>query len=134
MELKEILTIAGLVTIGISGISILTGVTLILNKKEKEHKIAMLTACTFASIFVVIYLIKSAMFEPTRYVGDHKNIYLFILLSHTILAALNLPLAIRTVYLGLKDQRDKHKKIAPYTAGVWIYVAITGWTIYFILH
>lgn len=134
MDLKEVLTLAGLVTIGISGISILTGVTLILNKKEKQHKIAMMTASIFAIIFVVIYLTKSALFEPTKYVGDHKNIYLFILLSHTILAALNLPLAIRTVYLGMTDKRDKHKKIAPYTAGVWIYVAITGWTIYFILH
>jgi len=40
---------------------------------------------------------------------------------------------VATLYLGLKGRFDRHKRIAPYTAGVWIYVALTGWAIYFFL-
>ena len=132
---KELLTLLSLSTIGISGICIIIGLFLIFNGKKDFHKIAMLTACTFASIFVVIYLVKSYLFAPTKYIGDYKSLYFFILGSHTILAALNLPLAMYTVYQSLIAKNfEKHKAIARYTAGVWIYVVITGWSIDFFLH
>lgn len=134
MATKELLTLLSLTTIGLSGISIITGVFFILNKNKEVHKKCMLTACGFAAVFVVLYLTKSYLYEPTKYTGANIGLYRFVLLSHTILAMVNLPLAIYTVYLGLKDKIDKHKKVAPFTAAIWIYVALTGWAIYFFLH
>lgn len=134
METKELLTLASLTSIGLSGISIITGVFFILNKNKEVHKKCMLTACGFAAIFLVLYLTKAYLYEPTRYSGDNVGLYRFILISHTILSIVNLPLALYTVYLGLTDKTDKHKKVAPFTAAVWIYVALTGWAIYFFLH
>ena len=134
METHAILQLLSLTTIGISGALIVTGVALILTGHEELHKRAMLTASLFAIVFVVLYVIKSALYEPAKYAGDHRTLYFTILWSHTVLAALNLPLAIYTVYLALKGLEDRHRRIAPVTASVWLYVAVTGWTIYFFLH
>jgi len=131
---KELLTLLSLSTIGISGIAIITGLFMIFKGEKDKHKICMLTACGFASLFLVFYLTKAFMFPPTKYAGEYRAIYFFILGSHTILAAINLPLAGYTVFQALKGNFEKHKAIARYTAGVWIYVAVTGWAIYFILH
>jgi putative membrane protein len=94
----------------------------------------MLTASAFALVFVVLYLVKSSLYPPKNYGGDLRALYFFILWSHTALAALNLPMAVYTVYLGLKERFTRHRRIAPFTAGLWIYVAVTGWLIYFFLH
>jgi len=94
----KVLSLLSLVTIGASGLLILTGLIL--------------------------------MYPPKPYEGPYKALYLFILVSHSILAAINLPLAVVTVYMGLRDKLSKHRKIAPITAFVWIYVAVTGWMIF----
>ncbi|MDH4227270.1 MAG: DUF420 domain-containing protein [Deltaproteobacteria bacterium] len=134
MGTEAILTYLGLALIGGSGLSILTGLGFILSGQKTRHKAAMLTATALAVLFVVVYTIKSSMYPPVRYAGPNRGIYLFILWSHTVLSIINMPLAAVTVYLGLKERFDRHKRIAPYTAGVWIYVAVTGWIIYFFLH
>lgn len=117
--------------IALSGLLILTGVALIIYKRREWHKRVMLAACAFAVIFVVIYIVKSAYIPPKKYAGDYRAFYLFILWSHTSFSLINLPLAIITVYLALKHRFDRHVRIAPYTAGVWVYVAASGWLIYF---
>ncbi len=125
-----ILTQASLFNIGMSGILIVTGLVLIKLGYKKQHKLAMLAACFFAFLFLILYAVKSAKFPPVKYVGDSKTLYYAILWSHSILASLNLPMAVITVFLGIKGKFETHKKIAPYTAGIWIYVAITGWLIF----
>lgn len=121
---------ASLFNIAISGMLIIAGLILIKRGYKVQHKFTMLAACLFASIFVVLYITRAVMSPPEKYVGDYRTLYFAILWSHTILASLNLPMAIVTVFLGLKGKFETHKKIAPYTAGVWIYVAVTGWIIF----
>lgn len=130
----KLITIASLVAIGLSGLLILTGIFFIKKGYRNLHKISMLTASFLALVFAILYLIKSSFFPAKHYTGNHKTIYYFILISHSILATANFPLAAYTVYLGIKGMYDKHRKIAPITAIVWIYVATTGWMIYFFLN
>jgi len=130
----EVLTILSLVSIVLSGLLILTGIVLIKLGKREIHKKVMLTASFLALIFVILYLIKSRLYPPKHYTGEYKTLYYFVLWSHTILSIINFPLAVYTVYLGLKGLYEKHRKIAPITAIVWIYVAVTGWMIYFFLN
>ncbi len=128
--MKELLIYSSLITIAISGISIVSGIVfIILGKKEWHHR-AMVNACIFAIIFVVLYLIRSATIPTEPYQGPFRGLFLFILWSHTILAIVNFPLAVMTVRYAFKNNFEKHKKIAPVTAVVWIYVAVTGWLIY----
>ncbi len=126
----ELLTILSLITIGASGILIVTGLFLIKLGRQDLHKRVMLSASFLALLFLIFYLVKYFMYPPKLYNGPYKGIYLFVVISHSILAALNLPLAVVTVFLGLTDRLSKHRRIAPITAGVWIYVAVTGWLIF----
>ncbi len=126
----ELLTALSLLTIGASGILILTGLYLVKTGRRELHKRAMLSASFLALLFLIFYLIKYFSYPPKPYEGPLKGLYLFILISHSVLAALNLPLAVVTVFLGITDRISKHRKIAPITAVVWIYVAVTGWMIF----
>ncbi len=128
--MKEFLLYSSLFTIGMSGLLIITGILLIRKGLRHTHKKAMLSAAAFAIVFVVLYLLRSSLFPPERYAGDHRTLFLSILWSHTLLAMINFPLAAYTIYLALKTRFSRHKKIAPFTAGVWIYVAVTGWAIF----
>ena len=130
----ELITVLSLVSIGLSGLFIIIGLISIKLGKRNIHKKLMLSASFLALIFVILYLIKSSLYPPKKYTGEYKTLYYFILWSHTILAIINFPLAAYTVYLGLKGIYEKHRKIAPITAFVWIYVAVTGWMIYFFLN
>lgn len=134
MAVYALLLYGSLITIALSGFFVITGVVLIRLGYRDYHKGAMLLASVFALIFVVLYLTRSSLFPHTRYEGGYRTFYLFVLWSHTLLSVLNLPMAVTTLYLGMKGRFDRHKKIAPYTAGVWIYVAITGWAIYYFLN
>jgi putative membrane protein len=90
----------------------------------------MLLASFLAVIFVILYIARTSLFPIERYAGEHRGIYLSVLWSHTVLSLVNLPLAVITVYLAFKARFAGHKRIAPYTAAVWIYVAASGWTIF----
>ena len=126
----ELLTALSLLTIGASGVLILTGLYLVKTGRRELHKRAMLTASFLALLFLIFYLIKYFSYPPKTYGGPFKGLYLFIVISHSILAALNIPLAIVTVFLGITGRLSKHRKVAPVTAAVWVYVALTGWLIY----
>ncbi len=122
-----------LVAIATSGLFVISGVILIRLGYRDYHKAAMLSASMFALIFVILYMIRSSLFPHAIYTGSYRALFLTTLWSHTLLSIVNFPMAATTIYLAVKKRYDRHKKIAPYTAGVWIYVAFTGWLIYFFL-
>jgi uncharacterized membrane protein YozB (DUF420 family) len=61
-------------------------------------------------------------------------IYLAILISHTILAILVGPFALVTLRRALRGDFPKHRQIARITFPMWIYVVVTGWIIFWMLH
>lgn len=129
MNSYSLLLYGSLLTIAVSGILVISGLVFITLGDRGYHKYAMSSASVFALIFVVLYLTRTSLYPHTPYSGGHRVLYFSVLWSHTILSAINFPLVIYTVYLAIKKRYDRHKSIAPYTAGVWIYVAVTGWLI-----
>lgn len=133
-----LVSLLSMLTISVSGIAILVGLFLIKTGRREAHKRAMITASVFALVFVVLYLIKNylqrtGLLPLESYVGPYRGLFLFILWSHTVLAVLNFPLAVITLNYAFKNTFEKHRRIAPITAFVWIYVAVTGWLIYFFM-
>jgi len=129
----EILTLLSLSTIGLSGILIVTGLVLVKMGMRELHRKVMLTASFLTLLFLIFYGLKYIMYPPKLYEGPHRGFYLFVMISHSILATLNIPLAAVTVFLGFTNRLSKHRKIAPITAAVWIYVALSGWVIFALL-
>ena len=120
---------------GMTTILLVIGYILIRKKKRQQHKNIMLTAFGTSAAFLVSYVIyhwfKSG---PKQYTGAFPEIYYFILITHIILAAIIIPLALITLYRGWSDQLKKHRKIAKITLPLWLYVSVTGVVIYLMLY
>ena len=120
---------------GLTGVLLLYGYILIINKKRQAHKNVMLLSFATSTAFLISYIIyhwfKSG---PKEYIGNLPILYYFILISHIILAAIIIPLALITLYRGWNDHIGKHRKIAKITLPVWLYVSITGVIIYYMLY
>lgn len=120
---------------GLTTLLLLIGFILIKQKKIQIHKKFMLSAFGTSAAFLVSYVIyhwfKSG---PKIYTGDFTTLYYFILLTHILLAAVIIPLALITLYRGWTSQLLKHRKIAKITFPLWMYVSITGVLIYIMLY
>ncbi|MDZ4797864.1 MAG: DUF420 domain-containing protein [Bryobacteraceae bacterium] len=109
---------------------------LIRQKKIQAHRKVMLTAFGVSCVFLVSYLtyhfqVGSVRFERT---GLIRQVYLSILLTHTILAAAVPVLAILSLRRGLAGQYASHRKIARWTLPIWLYVSVTGVVVYWMLY
>jgi putative membrane protein len=119
-----------------SGIFLLLGYFFIRRKQIELHKKSMLTATVFAALFLVVYVTRALLFETKVFAGEGvvRMIYLAILISHTILAILVGPFALVTLRRALRGEFPKHRQIARITFPMWIYVVVTGWIIFWMLH
>ena len=120
----------------ISGIFLLLGYYFIRQRQIELHKRSMLTATTFAALFLVVYVTRALLFETKVFAGEGlvRVIYLAILISHTILAILVGPFALVTLRRALRGEYSKHRQIARITFPMWLYVVVTDWIIYWMLH
>lgn len=121
---------------GLSAVLLFLGWRAIRGKNETVHKRFMGAAFLVSIVFLISYLIRVGYFGIHRYPGEGliKTVYLIILFSHIILAALVPFLAIRTIYLALKRRLEAHRRIAAVTFPIWMYVSVTGVVIYFMLY
>ena len=121
---------------GLSGVWLLIGYTFIRRKNIRMHRRFMLAACTTSLLFLISYLTYHAFAGTTRFQGTgwSRPVYFTILLTHTVLAAAIVPLAIVTVWNGLKMRVDFHRRVARVTFPLWMYVSVTGVLVYFFLY
>ncbi len=119
-----------------SAILILSGYWNIKRSRTDTHKKFMLSAIGVSALFFVSYGIYHLEVGSIKYQGEGiiRIMYFSILISHTILAVVIVPMVLRTVYLGLKGQYPKHRKIAKLTFPIWVYVSTTGVIVYFMLY
>lgn len=113
------------------------------------HKRLNLTAFFLSALFLLCYVTAHYFIPDTKYgdlnhdgimsdeesasVAGIKPIYLIILLSHILLAVIVLPLVLLSFWYGLKDQREKHRKLVRFSYPVWLYVTITGVVVYLMI-
>ena len=129
---------------GCSAVLLITGRALIARGKtgpERRRRIAahravMLTALGTSTLFLISYLyyhyhVGSVHFRGT---GWARPLYFSILISHTILAAVIVPMVIITLSRALREQFDRHRAIARCTFPLWLYVSLTGVIVYLMLY
>jgi putative membrane protein len=104
-------------------------------KKITLHKKINLTAFVLSSLFLVSYIMYHWMALETTFPKDNplRHVYLFILLTHIVLAALVLPMVLISFYFGLKNEVVKHRKIVRFSYPIWLYVTITGVVVYLMI-
>lgn len=100
------------------------------------HRACMVSAFVVSTLFLVSYLTYHAHVGSVRFPGTGWiwAVYFAILLSHTILAVLIVPLALRTLSLAVRGRFDAHRRLARWTLPLWFYVSVTGVVIYRLLY
>lgn len=112
------------------------GYLLIRQRKIQAHRMVMGMAFAVSALFLVSYLVYHAHAGSVRYqgVGGMRTLYFTILISHSILAALIVPMILRTLYLALRARFADHQRWARWTFPLWMYVSVTGVVIYQMLY
>ncbi|MGH7320598.1 MAG: DUF420 domain-containing protein [Candidatus Rokuibacteriota bacterium] len=121
---------------GTSAMLLVTGYLLIRRRRVTAHKACMVTAFVTSTTFLVSYLTLRYYAGMTRFTGEGwiRPVYFTILVSHTIIAATIVPLALVTLTRALRARFDRHVRIARWTLPLWLYVSITGVLVYLILY
>lgn len=121
---------------GIAAVLLATGYILIRQRRTTAHKRAMLAALTTSAVFLVSYVIYHLNVGSVPYQGRGaiRVVYFTILVTHVVLAAAVLPLALVTAARGLRADFDRHVRIARWTFPIWMYVSVTGVVIYLMLY
>ncbi len=119
-----------------SAVFLAIGFYAIRKKNIPLHKACMQTAFTVSFAFLMSYLMYHAQVGSVRYTGTGwlRTVYFTILLSHTILAVVIVPLILRTIFLAMRRRFLEHKRWARWTWPLWMYVSVTGVVIYLMLY
>lgn len=121
---------------GASAVLLFVGHSFIKRGRMAAHRAFMLAALGSSSVFLTCYLYYHAHVGSVRFQGQgwSRPVYFTILISHTILAAVIVPLIIITLTRALRERYDRHRVIARWTYPLWMYVSITGVIVYFMLY
>ncbi len=117
---------------GSCAVLLVLGFIAIKNKNIRLHKTMMVSTFVLSSIFLISYVIYHSQAPATKFGGEGaiRLVYYFVLLTHIVLAAIILPLALFTIARSWRGEFEKHKKIARITLPLWLYVAVTGVLVY----
>jgi len=120
---------------GTATLLLTAGFVLIKQKRIAAHRAVMLTAFTVSVIFLISYVAGKIARGLTMFDGQGfwREFYFVLLISHTILAIVIVPLILRTLYLAIKGDYARHRAWAKWTFPLWYYVSLTGVLVYFML-
>ncbi|MCS7264738.1 MAG: DUF420 domain-containing protein [Armatimonadetes bacterium] len=135
IEVRDLPTVNALLN-GTSACLLILGYAFIRKGKIDAHRACMLAAIVTSALFLVSYLIYHSQVGATKFTGTGwvRPVYFTILISHTVLAAVIVPMALITIYRAFRNEFQRHRKIARWTFPLWLYVSATGVLIYFMLY
>ena len=121
---------------GCSAVLLAGGYAAVRNGKIAVHKAFMISAFAVSSVFLVSYLIYHARVGSVHFQGQGwiRPVYFVLLGTHTILAAVIVPLILITLRRAWLEKFDKHRRIARWTLPLWFYVSVTGVIVYLMLY
>ena len=134
----ETLTVLSTACIVLSGASLVVGWYLIRFRRDRlAHRNAMLTATALAGLFLVLYVTRWAVFGSKLFAGTGgwRALYLAILVPHVLLAIAVGPLAVQLIRMAMvREDFAAHRRLARVTLPIWLFVAASGWAIYYLLY
>jgi putative membrane protein len=120
---------------GLTALVLIVSVMAIKRKNRKLHESLIKFAITLSVAFLVMYVAYHMTSDSTKYGGEGvvKYFYYFILITHILLSIVIIPFVLITYVRAITNNIDRHKKIAKITFPLWLYVAITGVIVYFMV-
>lgn len=122
--------------IALSAIFVAFGWYYIRKGNIETHRKLMTTGAVFATLFFITYVSRTALVGNTMFGGPDniRVIYQTFLIFHIVLATVGGAMGLITLYRAYKKQIDRHKRIGPWTAVIWLATAVTGVTVYTLLY
>jgi uncharacterized membrane protein YozB (DUF420 family) len=119
-----------------STVCLVLGYIMIRSRRILAHRLCMSAAFLLTTAFLVSYVIYHLKVGSVRFAGQGwiRPVYFTLLISHIVLAAAILPLALVTLTRALRERFDAHRRIARWTLPIWLYVSVTGVVIYWLLY
>lgn len=118
---------------GLTAILLIAALMAIKSKKVDLHKRLIQACLTLSLLFLVAYVAYHITSETTVYEGGYKGVYYFILISHIVLSISVIPLVLFTYLFAWEGKIDLHKKWNKISFPIWLYVALTGVVVYFMI-
>ena len=121
---------------GLSAVLLAGGYAAIRAGKREVHKRFMVSAFAVSTVFLVSYVVYHIRVGHVVFQGQGwvRPIYFALLLSHTVLAIVIVPLILITLRRAWLERFDKHRVIARWTLPLWFYVCVTGVIVYLMLY
>ena len=120
-------------TNAITAIVLIMAIVAIKKGNRALHERLIKTAMLLSIFFLVLYVLYHMTSDSTSYKGDYRTFYFIILVSHILLSIAVIPFVLVTYVRAKLGKFEAHKKIAKYTFPLWLYVAITGVVVYFMI-
>jgi uncharacterized membrane protein YozB (DUF420 family) len=120
----------------VATVLLVSGWVCIKANKKAAHITFMVLALLVSAAFLTSYLIYHYRFGHVAFQGKGfiRPVYFAMLISHILMAVVNVPLIVMTVVPALRSRFDKHKRLARWTLPSWLYVSVTGVLIYFMCY
>ncbi len=121
----------------LSAVFLITGFVFIRRREIAKHRAMMIAAFVTSTVFLASYLtyhFSSHLVTKFQGEGLARTVYFTILISHSVLAVAVPPMAIITLFRGLKMKVERHRAIARWTLPLWLYVSVTGVAVYLMLY
>jgi uncharacterized membrane protein YozB (DUF420 family) len=121
---------------GVCLVLLLAGLAFIRSGRMRAHRACMIAAFSTSILFLASYLVYHGLVGTVRFSGkgDVRTVYLWILATHTVLAAAVPVLAVLTLRRALRGEFARHRRLARWTWPIWVYVSVTGIVVYVMLY
>lgn len=119
-----------------SAVLLACGYAAIRRGKRETHKKCMISAVLVACAFLISYVVYHYRVGHVAFAGQGwvRPVYFAILVSHTILAVVIVPMILITLRRAWLERFDKHRIIARWTLPLWFYVSVTGVIVYLMVY
>ena len=120
---------------GLTAVLLIIALWAILNGKRRLHQSLMTSNIVLSVLFLLMYIAYHMTSESTSYGGEGalRTVYFGILISHILLSIVIIPLVLKTYTFAYLKQFERHRKWAKVTFPIWLYVAVTGVVVYFMI-
>lgn len=137
MTAREFLPLFDAVCNGTATVLLVSGWIAIRGGRRELHARLMIAATVASALFLTGYLTYHfGVGSETRLnaSGWVKTAYLAMLATHVVLAAVQVPLILRTLWLAYRGRFEAHRRWARWTLPIWLYVSVTGVVVYLALY
>jgi putative membrane protein len=116
--------------------ALILGFIFIKKGNVQKHRLMMTVSFCLGGLFLICYVTYHLSNPANHFAGEGfiRYVYFFLLISHVLLSLVVLPLVLRAIYYAFTAQFERHRRIVRFAYPIWLYVSITGVTVYLLLY